>query len=201
MTTAARGRPRGFDREAALDKAVLAFWAHGYEATSIADLTREMGINPPSLYAAFGDKRALFSECVERYAQVYGAVGDEAFASGATARDAVEALLRALAVAHSDPGHPPGCLIMTAAENCSARSADVQTELRDRRTAGERAIADRIAADVTAGRLPRDTDSPGLASFVVAIMHGMSARARDGAGRTELEGIAAQAMRAWPATA
>src|SRR5438128_2813799 len=84
-----RGRPRSFDRETALEKAVMAFWEHGYEATSVSGLTHVMGIGAPSLYAAFGDKRALFEEVVTVYGERYGSFGDRALAEEPTARAAV----------------------------------------------------------------------------------------------------------------
>src|SRR3981189_1577334 len=126
-----RGRPRSFDREQALERAMQVFWKQGYEATSIHDLTRAMGINPPSLYAAFGDKERLFMEAIERYQRERGpalpCIRDEA----PTARAGVEGLLMESAGQMAHGGDARGCMLITAATNCSA--ASVQSALAGRR--------------------------------------------------------------------
>ncbi|NUR43832.1 MAG: TetR/AcrR family transcriptional regulator [Streptomyces sp.] len=193
-----RGRPRSFDRATALEKAILAFWEHGYEATSVSDLTRVMGIGAPSLYAAFGDKRALFEEVVLEYGKRYGSFGDRALAEEPTARAAVERMLREAAVEYTAPGHPHGCLVIHAATNCT--SAEVEESLRDRRNANIAAFESRIRADVAAGELPADTDAAALARHAGAMIQGMSQQARDGASREELEALAEIAMAIWPRT-
>jgi TetR/AcrR family transcriptional regulator, copper-responsive repressor len=196
MTT--RGRPRGFDRTEALDRAVAEFWRHGYEATSIAGLTRAMGISPPSLYAAFGDKRSLFSEAVARYAQTYGQYGSRSLAEP-TARAAVERMLREAAVAYTEQGQPPGCLVINGAVNTTSADDDVKAELRGVREATKRAIAGRIDADVRAGLLPAGVDPTALATYYAAVVQGMCTQACDGAGRDDLERVVDLAMSAWPA--
>ncbi|MFI9826257.1 TetR/AcrR family transcriptional regulator [Streptomyces sp. NPDC051913] len=193
-----RGRPRSFDRATALEKAILAFWEHGYEATSVSDLTRAMGIGAPSLYAAFGDKRALFEEVVLEYGRRYGSFGDRALAEEPTARAAVERMLREAAVEYTAPGRPHGCLVIHAATNCT--SAEVEESLRDRRNANIAAFESRIRADVAAGELPADTDAAALARHAGAMIQGMSQQARDGASREELEALAEIAMAIWPRT-
>jgi AcrR family transcriptional regulator len=193
-----RGRPRSFDRETALEKALLAFWEHGYEATSVSDLTRVMGIGAPSLYAAFGDKRSLFEEVVREYGTKYGSYGDRALAEEPTARSAVERMLREAAVEYTDPAHPSGCLVIHAATNCT--TPEVEQSLRDRRNANIAAFESRIRADIAAGELPPDTDAAALARYTGAIIQGMSQQARDGASRGELEALAEIAMTIWPRT-
>ncbi len=191
-----RGRPRSFDRAAALEKALTAFWRHGYEATSVSDLTRIMGIGTPSLYAAFGDKRSLFEEVVQVYAATHGAFADRALAEEPTARAAVERTLREAAARYTDPERPFGCLVAHAATNCT--SPEVETLLRDRREASLAALDARIRADVAAGLLPAGTDAAALARHAAAVLHGMSQQARDGAARAELESLAEIAMAIWP---
>ncbi|MEU3600064.1 TetR/AcrR family transcriptional regulator [Streptomyces sp. NPDC006798] len=192
METRKRGRPRSFDRDEALRQATRVFFEHGYEAASIADLTRAMGIGPPSLYAAFGDKRALFAEAVD----VYQAARPLGLDAAPTARAAFEGLLRSLAADYTDPAHPPGCLVINAALNCA--DAEVVADLRARRQASAAAFERRVQDDVDAGLLPPDTDSAALARFVGAVVQGMSIQARDGAGRTELESVVELALGSWP---
>ncbi|MFG2348453.1 TetR/AcrR family transcriptional regulator [Streptomyces phaeochromogenes] len=191
-----RGRPRSFDRETALEKAILAFWEHGYEATSVSDLTQVMGIGAPSLYAAFGDKRSLFDEVVREYGERYGSFGDRAFAEEPTVRAAVERMLREAAAEYTEPGRPHGCLIVHAATNCT--TPEVEESLRGRRNANIAAIESRIRSGVAAGELPADVDAAALARHTGAMIQGMSQQARDGATKEELEVLAELAMRIWP---
>ncbi|MEU8889640.1 TetR/AcrR family transcriptional regulator [Streptomyces sp. NPDC048442] len=196
MATKQRGRPRSFDREAALEKATMAFWEHGYEPTSVADLTRAMGIGAPSLYAAFGDKKALFAEVVSAYAQTHGAFAARALEEEPTARAAIARLLHEAATEYTDPAHPRGCMMISAATNCA--TAEVEESLRERRNASLAAFESRIRADVATGELPPGTDPGALARFSGAVLQGMSQQARDGVGKEELESVAALAMRSWP---
>ncbi|MFI6037008.1 TetR/AcrR family transcriptional regulator [Streptomyces sp. NPDC051315] len=193
-----RGRPRSFDRATALERALMAFWEHGYEATSVSDLTRAMGIGAPSLYAAFGDKRALFEEVVREYGVRYGSFGDRALAEEPTARAAVERMLREAAVEYTEPDRPRGCLVIHAATNCT--SPEVEESLRARRNANIAAFERRMRADVAAGILPADTDVAALARHTGAIIQGMSQQARDGASREELEALVEIALSIWPRT-
>lgn len=198
MTTGQRGRPRSFDRLTALEQATMAFWEHGYETTSVADLTRAMGISAPSLYAAFGDKKALFEEVVEAYAVSYGAYGGRAFEEEPTARGALGRMLREAAGIFTDPAHPRGCLMISAATNCS--NPEVEQTLRERRARNLASFEARIRRGVDAGELPAGTDAGTLARLYGAVLQGMSQQARDGATRAELEAVAEAAMRSWPTT-
>ncbi|MFJ8308729.1 MULTISPECIES: TetR/AcrR family transcriptional regulator [unclassified Streptomyces] len=196
MATKQRGRPRSFDREKALEQATMAFWRQGYEATSVADLTRAMGIGAPSLYAAFGDKRALFEEVVRAYGATYGGFAARALAEEATARAGVARMLREAAAEFTDPAHPYGCMVISAAANCTTEA--VSAALREQREANVAAIESRIAADIAAGHLPERADARTLARLSGAVFQGMSQQARDGATREELEAVAEAAMLAWP---
>ncbi|MET9352353.1 MULTISPECIES: TetR/AcrR family transcriptional regulator [unclassified Streptomyces] len=191
-----RGRPRSFDRATALEAALLAFWEHGYEATSVSDLTRVMDIGAPSLYAAFGDKRSLFEEVVQEYGVRYGSFGERALAEEPTARAGIERMLREAAAEYTAPGRPHGCLVIHAAANCS--TAEVEESLRERRNANIAAIESRIGADMDEGVLPPDTDAAALARYTGAMIQGMSQQARDGASRAELEALAEIALAVWP---
>ncbi|WP_433435161.1 TetR/AcrR family transcriptional regulator [Nonomuraea sp. CA-141351] len=193
-------RQRAFDKEEALEEALLMFWRHGYEATSVAELTAAMGIRPPSLYAAFGDKRQLFEEAVRRYQETYGAFTTRALAEEPTGRAAIERVLRESAAEYASDSHPAGCLIITAAVNCGPESAEVQELLRGFREAAKGALKERIDEDVAAGLLPAHTDTEGLATFYAAVIQGMSTQSRDGAPAAALLHTAALAMSAWPST-
>ncbi|MFJ9529533.1 TetR/AcrR family transcriptional regulator [Streptomyces cyaneofuscatus] len=190
----ARRARRAFDRDAALAVALREFWTYGYESTSVSSLTKAMGINPPSLYAAFGDKRQLFSEAVELYSRTYGSVSLE----GPDARTALARALKRMAADYTDPSHPPGCLVITAATNGGPGSEGVKSELRAMREATKALFAARVQADIDAGLLPDGTDAEGLAVFCAAVVQGMNQQACDGVGREALERMVDVAMAAFP---
>ncbi len=179
------GRPRSFDRDAALDVAVELFWRHGFEGTSVAMLTEAMGVSPPSLYAAFGDKQRLFEEAAARYDGVTRAALDEAVAAP-TAREAVARVLADSARAHADGRTPPGCLMLT-----EPRLAAEREDLRRR-------LQDRLDQGVRDGDVPPGTTTEAVAELLVAVLRGMSGRARDGGTLADLEAIASAAMAAVP---
>ena len=191
------GRPRSFDRDAALEQAMFAFWRHGYETTSIADLTAAMGVTAPSLYTAFGDKQRLFLEAVQRYAGDPQAMA-ERIAGAASAYDAARDLLTGAAIAYTGEDTPKGCLLASATASGSADTAAVQRAVADIRTMIARHLADRIERDIASGTLPQGTDSAALSGLVMAVVQGLSVLARDGAPRATLLSIATAALAAWP---
>jgi AcrR family transcriptional regulator len=196
------GRPLSFDRDAALGRAMHLFWAHGYEATSIADLTTAMGISPPSLYAAYGDKKRLFLEAVNLYRTGTGAgsvASDQMIDAAPTAADAARQMLDGSALYFTGPDTPPGCLLATGAISCSANAADVQAALASIRQAIEASLRNKIIADMASGVITNDVDADILAAYIVAIIQGMSTLARDGAPRQKLQSLATAVMRGWPA--
>jgi AcrR family transcriptional regulator len=191
------GRPRAFDRDQALDQALHVFWQNGYEGTSIADLTEAMGINPPSLYAAFGNKETLFREALDRYEARRDEIMAEAFAAP-TAREAVTRLLEGTADRLSDKGKPRGCLMVQGALCGGEECETVKRDLAARRAGGEALIRERLKRAKREGDLPDDADPAALARFVSTILQGMSVQASGGATRKELHAIADIALRAWP---
>jgi AcrR family transcriptional regulator len=180
------GRPRSFDRDAALAAAVEEFWRAGYEGTSLARLTSAMGVTPPSLYAAFGDKRRLFEEASEVYFRRTCEALDQA-AALPTAHEAIARMLDDTAHAHTDPATPLGCLMLTE-PRLEAQREDVRRRLQDRLEQG-----------VRDGDLPATADTDRLAAFLVAVLRGMSGCARDGGTLEDLLGIAETAITALPA--
>lgn len=176
---------------------MLTFWRHGYEATSLRDLTTALGVTPPSIYAAFGDKKAFFREAVALYLGTPNR-SSAIIADAATARDAAESLLEASVVGFTGAETPPGCLLASATISCSSSAADVQDELAAIRRGIEKSLARKIRAGIKAGELDADADSEALAAHVMAVIQGMSTLARDGARREKLRRVAAQAMLAWP---
>ncbi|RZQ64045.1 TetR/AcrR family transcriptional regulator [Amycolatopsis suaedae] len=194
-----RGRPRAFDRDAALDSAMRVFWEHGYDGTSLAELTAAMGIAPPSLYAAFGSKEGLFRAALERYGQLHG--GYRALLDRASARESIEAMLRAKVDEFTEPDHPAGCLVVLAATTCTSANRAVWDELAARRKQTAAMIAVRLRRGSTDGDVPPGTDFDALAHFYNTVLHGLSVQARDGADRATLHGVVDLAMAAWPTEA
>lgn len=188
------GRPLGFDREAALYQAMLLFWRHGYEATSVNDLIGAMGITPPSLYAAFGDKKQLFMEAVRRY--LSGPVTSTSIIDQApTAREAAAGLLNAAAVGYTGKHTPPGCLLASSAISCSAAAGDVREALAVIRRGIEQRLREKIIRERKVDRV----EAEALAGHIMAVIQGMSTLARDGAKRKKLFAVADAAMTGWPA--
>jgi AcrR family transcriptional regulator len=191
------GRPRGFDRDQALARAVELFWARGYEATTLTDLQRAMGINAPSFYAAFGSKEQLFREAVQLYSRTEGAPMTHALASAPTARAAIEGLLRAATTSFCRPGKPRGCLVVLGATNCSDANSGVADFLRAQRSHRHTLIQERLRQGVVDGELPPTVDLTAIAAFYVTIIDGLAIEARDGASRRTLQTIVGCAMAAW----
>ena len=193
-----RGRPREFDREVALEAAMRLFWCRGYEATSVNDLVAAMGITPPSLYSAFGDKKRLFLEAVDRYQAGPGCFAMKALAGEPTAERAMRRLMMDAVRSFTDPRNPPGCMVILAATNCAPESGDVMEALASRRRAAQTMLRQRIAAGRAAGELAPGADIDALAGLVTATLSGLAISARDGASRASLKRIVEQVMSGWP---
>jgi AcrR family transcriptional regulator len=193
----ARGRPRTFDIEEALDRALEVFWRKGYEGTSLLDLTGAMGINRPSLYAAFGNKEALFRRVLDRYAKGPGSYIGAALEEP-TARAVVERVLGQASEFLTHPTSPRGCLIVQGALACGETAEAVRRELIARRAGSEAAVRERFERAQAEGDLPEDADPGDLARYVLTVLHGMAVQAAGGATREELRRVAELALRAWP---
>ena len=192
----ARGRPRSFDREAALNAAMEVFWTKGYEAASINDLTAAMGINPPSLYAAFGDKEKLFLATIEQYA---ASRSDQMCPQQPTAKAAIESYLRFKADLLSGAGHPRGCMLMVAFFTAANASPGLNAVLSKKRAEAREHMRQRIKQGIAEGDVPEGTDAGALADFYATITNGMAQQARDGATRKSLMQTVDQAMSVFPA--
>lgn len=193
-----RGRPRGFDRDNVLDRAMRLFWERGYEGTSVSELTAAMGITPPTLYTFFGDKERLFLEAVERYESRVGCFAAKALTEEPTAERSIRRLLLGAVDSFSNSRGPKGCLVVLGATNCTVESNDVFAALAERRRAAETAVRRRIAAGRSAGELAKHADVEALTGLITTTLFGLAIKARDGASRAALRKIVAQAMRAWP---
>lgn len=192
-----RGRRRSFDRAAALRSAMEVFWAKGYDGSSLTDLTTAMGINPPSMYAAFGSKEDLFREAVALYNASEGTDIWSGIENAATAREAVAKMLQASAEAFYQPGKPRGCLVVLSALDGGASNAGICDMLRDMRADNVKQLRRRIEWDVAGGKLPDTADARKIATFYCSVQYGMSILARDGATRKMLASVADSAMAGW----
>ncbi|GAA5026686.1 TetR/AcrR family transcriptional regulator [Streptomyces siamensis] len=196
---AGRGRPRGFDADAALDRAIEVFWRQGYEGASLSDLTDAMGINRTSMYAAFGNKEELFRRAVARYALADMAYAREALTQP-TAYAVIETFLRANADAITRADRPPGCLSVQGGLAEGGENGHIAKFLADSRLAGEQALAVRLAEAVASGDLPADTDPVALARYVMVVSEGNAVHAAAGADRRALHAAVDIALRAVPAS-
>ncbi|GAB2604391.1 TetR family transcriptional regulator [Paractinoplanes abujensis] len=192
-----RGRPRKFDAEVALDRAIEVFWRHGYEAASLSDLTGAMGINRPSMYATFGNKEELFRMAVKRYAEQDMAYAREALGQP-TAYGVIETFLRANADALTRPDRPAGCLSIQGGLAFGSDDGTVAGFLAGSRRAGEEALADRLRRAHDEGDLPAGTDPIALARYVMTVSEGNAVHAAAGADRAALHATVDFALRAVP---
>jgi AcrR family transcriptional regulator len=190
------GRPREFDMGDALERAMLMFWRQGFEGTSLSDLTRELGVSRPSLYAAFGGKEALFLKALDLYEARAGY--REAALAAPTARAYARALLEGAADLHGDRRNPPGCLGVQGALACAPQSDAIRKELIRRRTIGEKAIRDRLKSFRAEGDLPADADPAALARYLSIVIYGVTVQAAGGATRKGLRSAVELALRNFP---
>jgi AcrR family transcriptional regulator len=192
-----KGRPRAFDPDEALDAALRVFWKQGYEGTSMSDLTEAMGINRPSLYAAFGNKEELFAKALDRYSADQNCFMTKALGES-TARGVAERLLHGVVEMLCDPATPTGCLMVQGALCTSEAAESVRQALAARRKTGQTAIQERLKRAAADGDLPRGSRPEDLARYLTTIMQGLSIQASSGASKKELRRVADLALEAWP---
>jgi AcrR family transcriptional regulator len=191
------GRARAFDADEALDRAMTVFWRKGYEGASLSDLTEAMGINRPSLYAAYGNKEQLFRKALERYGEGPSSYEREALVQP-TAREVAEGLLRGAAEVQTDPATPAGCLATLGTTYCAEDSSAVGKVVIASRLASHAAIRKRFERARAEGDLPADANPKDLTKYIGAVVCGMAVLAASGATRKDLERVIALTMRAWP---
>lgn len=195
----AAGRPRTFCTEKALDSAMQVFWRKGYEGASMVDLTSAMGINSPSLYAAYGSKEGLFRAVLERYEARRDQFMEEVFAAP-TAREVARLFLHGVADFAADTGgqNQPGCLLLQSGMTCG--DSAIPDELARHRAEKEKALCERFARAQTEGDLPRNAVPAALARYVMAIANGMCVQAASGASAQELHDVADLGLSSFPAS-
>ncbi|MFE5716825.1 TetR/AcrR family transcriptional regulator [Streptomyces sp. NPDC056501] len=193
------GRPRSFDRDAALHTAMLVFWERGYATTSTTDLSAAMGINPPSLYAAFKNKEQLFREAIGLYERTEAESSRRAMDEAPTVREAVAALLHGSVDRFTAEDRPRGCMIVHAAGSCTTDHESVRDFALRCRARTKSTLAARLDAAVASGELAGDTDTDRIAAFYTTFLNGLSLQARDGAERDRLHELVDMAMTVWDA--
>jgi AcrR family transcriptional regulator len=193
----AAGRPRSFDTDQALDRAMHVFWRKGYEGTSLSALTQAMRINAPSLYAAFGNKAALFGKVIDRYVSGPGSYMPKAL-EAPTARVAVEQLFKGCVGLQVAKNHPGGCLLVQGAVAAGDKASRVRKEVTARLALAEGTIRKRFERAKSEGDLPKQSKPADLARYIMAVLDGIAVAGAAGANRKKLQSIAEVALRAWP---
>ncbi|HEX8484482.1 TetR/AcrR family transcriptional regulator [Sphingomonas sp.] len=197
LTSVAKGRPREFCVDQALAAALGVFWSKGYEGASMADLTQAMGITKPSLYAAFGNKEALFHKALELYETEKLEYTREALKQP-TARAVAEHFMRGAIDAQTSTCDPKGCLGVISATACGAEADSIKADVIQRRASSQAALVERFERAKLDGDLPEHVDVGGLTSYLYAILQGMAVQAGSGATRADLESVVDTSLMMWP---
>lgn len=191
-----RGRPRSFDRDEALRLAMQVFWNKGYEGTTMADLTAAIGVKAPSLYAAFGDKNALFREAIDFYSATTAIGPINALKEGKGMREDLHNMLQTSVALYADPANGKGCMVVVSAINCAPENAAHAEEMTARRQKKRQELVKRFRKAQEQNELSADADIDGLADFYTAVLHGLSLSARDGVSCERLANTICHAMKA-----
>lgn len=199
VSTKMKGRPREFDKDKALESAMLTFWRNGYEGTSLTDLTTAMKINRPSLYGTFGDKENLFFQVLERYLATYGTQGVRQLSQYSSIEMAIAAFFNCVVEQLTNSQLPPGCLIANSTLECGGnRFEAIGRRLNQCHAETEAALYQRLRLAQTQGQLPESEDVQALAQFFTATMLGMAAIARTNPDPVMIRQLAKTALRVLP---
>ncbi|MCC2975953.1 TetR/AcrR family transcriptional regulator [Sphingomonas sp. PL-96] len=197
LACSVRGRPREFDADAALAAALRVFWSKGYEGASLSDLTEAMGITRPSLYAAFGNKEALFKQALDLYErEKLDYIGESL--KEPTARKVAEHLLRSALEMQKSSCDPRGCMGVINAVACGADAESIRAEVIHRGRIAKQALIERFEQAKREGDLPPETDAVGLTSFLIAIMQGLAVQGGAGASCQDLTSLIDTSLAMWP---
>lgn len=192
-----KGRPREFCLDEALAAALIVFWRRGYEGASMTELTAAMGITKPSLYAAFGNKEALFHKALDLYEREKLAYVGIALQEP-TARLVAEKLLNGALELQSGTTDPRGCMAVISSVACSAESESIKADVDQRRRSSCDALIARFQQAKDKGELPAGLEADALADFLFTLMQGMSIQASSGATCQQLQQLVATSMSVWP---
>ena len=190
----ARGRPRCFNLDEALDRSLLLFWQKGFQNTSLDEIADAVGVKKPSLYAAFGDKEMLFRKVLQRYSGKH-CEPVQALDRYDDIREAVNAFMELGIAASCGNGHPRGCLLASAFADSSLLPPNLTKEVKALVNEAEQAVAKRLKQAVRDGQLPADFDVRGTAKFLITLMHGLALRTRAGEKRADLQKMKTAALR------
>lgn len=196
--SAKRGRPKSFDEQQALEKAMFLFWENGYIATSISDLTKALGITTPSLYCSFGDKATLFNRCIDYYLTNEACPIIEIMRQAKTAKVAIELLMYDSAKRLVQPDKPAGCMLVTSAIGSAKQVEEVQLHVSEKRHNYQEIILKRLQQGLEEGDIAKGTKLDALADFYITLINGLTVKACDGANLETLNQIVLNAMKAWP---
>jgi AcrR family transcriptional regulator len=197
VATVARGRPREFCVDQALAAALRVFWAKGYEGATLSDLTDAMGVTRPSLYAAFGNKEALFKKALDLYDREKLAFMQAAL-DAPTARGVAERMLTNALAMQTRSGDPKGCLNVISAVACRPEAESIRSYVAERRASGKLALQQRFEQAKADGDLPDGAEPEGLAQYLMTVLQGMAVQASAGVSRKDLEQLVATTLALWP---
>ncbi|EEH69403.1 TetR/AcrR family transcriptional regulator [Acinetobacter haemolyticus] len=192
-----RGRPKCFDEQQVLEKAMLLFWEHGYEATSVSDLTQALELTAPSLYSSFGDKAGLFYKCIDYYLAHEACPIEAIFLEAKTAKVAFELYLYDNVQRLAQPDKPTGCMLVVATINCSDNAQQIQHNILEKRLKTKQRLLERLQQGVAEGDLAATAPVTEMADFYATVLQGLTMQARDGATVTQLHKVVEHAMRTW----
>lgn len=192
-----RGRPKCFDEQEALQKAMLLFWKYGYEATSMSDLTKALNLTAPSIYSTFGDKSQLFHASLEYYLAHEACSLEVIFQQAQTAKIAIEIYLHESLKKLVQQNKPAGCMLVTATMNCSQEHAPIQNDLLIKRQQVKERIYQRLEQGINEGDLSAKANTQAMTDYYVTVVQGLTIQARDGVGIEQLENVVTLALKTW----